>query len=78
MVPQTNWLRQELQEPIRKLLAEDWVTAHLGLIDLQQMRRRYDQYLRQGRVLGRLGEKDIFLPLALELWARRFESYLIA
>ena len=78
MVPQTDWLRDKLQKPICRLLAEDWVTAHLGLIEPQQMRRRYDQFLRQGQVLGRLGEKDIFIPLALELWARRFETYLTA
>jgi asparagine synthase (glutamine-hydrolysing) len=78
LVPQTSWLRQELQKSIRQILAEEWVTAHLGLIDPRQMQRRYDHYLRQGQVLGRLGEKDIFSPLALELWARRFESYLVA
>jgi asparagine synthase (glutamine-hydrolysing) len=76
LVPQTNWLRQELQRPIRQILAENWLTEYLGLIDPRQLQRRYDQYLRQGQVLGRVGEKDIFFPLALELWARRFESYL--
>jgi asparagine synthase (glutamine-hydrolysing) len=78
LVPQTDWLRHKLEKPIRQFLAEDWVTADLGLIERRQVQRRYDQYLRQGRVWGRLGEKDIFIPLALELWARRFEPYLTA
>jgi asparagine synthase (glutamine-hydrolysing) len=78
LVPQTEWLRHKLEKPIRRFLAEDWVTADLGLIERRQVQRRYDHYLRQGRVWGRLGEKDIFIPLALELWARRFEPYLTA
>jgi len=59
-----------------KLLQSEWITAQLGLIDRQRFRIRYEDYLRQPASGGRLGIMDIFAPVALELWARRFESYL--
>ena len=76
VVPQNQWFRSELREEITKLLATEWVTERLGLLDRVRFRSRYDAYLQQSRTGGRVGVKDIFAPLALELWARRFESYL--
>ena len=76
IVPQNNWLRTELRDDISKLLRSDWVSERLGLIDREKFRVRYEAYLRQPAVGGRLGIKDIFAPIALELWARRFECYL--
>jgi len=76
IVPQNEWLRSELQGDMAKLLQSEWITAQLGLIDRQRFRIRYEDYLRQPASGGRLGIMDIFAPVALELWARRFESYL--
>jgi asparagine synthase (glutamine-hydrolysing) len=76
IVPQNEWFRCELRQEVVQLLESEWVTAYLGLIDPQKMRARYAAYLRQRTQDGRLGFKDIFAPIALELWARRFEPYL--
>jgi asparagine synthase (glutamine-hydrolysing) len=76
IVPQNEWFRCELRQEVVQLLESEWVTAYLGLIDPQKMRARYAAYLRQPTQDGRLGFKDIFAPIALELWARRFEPYL--
>ena len=76
IVPQNEWLRCELRQEVLKLLESEWLTEHLGLIDRRKVRTRYDAYLRQTSGTGRLSFKDIFFPLALELWARRFENYL--
>ena len=76
VVPQNEWFRCELREEVLRLLEGEWVTEHLGLIDRRKFRRRYDAYLRQATRNGRFGFKDIFSPIALELWARRFEKYL--
>jgi len=76
IVPQNNWLRTELRDDISKLLRSDWVSERLGLMDREKFRFRYEAYLRQAASGGRLGIKDIFAPIALELWARRFECYL--
>ena len=76
IVPQNDWYRRELRQDLLELLKQDWVTERLGLIDRQKFRARYDAYWQQGNRNGRLGFKDIFGPVALEIWARRFESYL--
>ena len=76
IVPQNEWFRSELREEVLKLLQGEWLTEHLGLIDLRKFRTRYDSYLRQSASNGRLGFKDIFSPIALELWTRRFAEYL--
>jgi len=76
IVPQNDWLRTELRVSVAKLLAREWVSERLGLIDREKFRMRYEAYLRQPATGGRLGIKDIFAPLALELWACRFASYL--
>jgi asparagine synthase (glutamine-hydrolysing) len=76
IVPQNEWFRSELSEYIRRFVKEEWITEHLGLIDRQKFHKRYEAYFSQPSGKGRLGFKDIFCPLALELWARRFEKYL--
>ena len=78
IVPQNEWFRSELRQDVLRLLKGEWVTERLGLIDRRKFRARYDAYLQQPTTNGRLGFKDIFAPIALELWARRFEKYLCA
>jgi asparagine synthase (glutamine-hydrolysing) len=76
IVPQTHWFESELRENVLTLLADEWLTERLGLIDRRNLRARYDAYLRQPSKNGRLSFKDIFAPIALELWARQYEKYL--
>jgi asparagine synthase (glutamine-hydrolysing) len=76
IVPQNDWLRSELRGDMAKLLKSEWLTQRLGLINLGKFRVRYNEYLRQPVAGGRFGIKDVFAPIALELWARRFEGYL--
>ena len=78
IVPQNDWLRSELRGAMTELLRSKWITEQLGLISRQKFRARYEAYLRQSPVGGRIATKDIFAPIAFELWARRFERYLAA
>ena len=75
-VPQNDWFRRELREEVAGLLKGEWVSEWLGLIDRRKLRAKYDDFLQQPATGGRLDVKDIFAPVALELWARRFERYL--
>jgi asparagine synthase (glutamine-hydrolysing) len=77
IVPQNEWFRSELRGDLAKLLQSEWITERLGLIDREKFRIRYEAYLRQPAAGGRIGIKDVFAPLAVELWARRFEKYLL-
>ena len=76
VVPQNHWFRSELRGDVMNLLEGEWLTEHLGLVDRRQFRARYDAYLRQPTRSGRFSFKDIFTPIALEMWARRFETHL--
>ena len=69
-------MRSELRGEISKLLDSDWISESLGLIDKEKFRNRYNAYLEQGSQDGRFSTKDIFPAIALELWARRFASYI--
>jgi len=76
IVPQSQWMKRELRDQIDSLIASEWITEQLGLIDRQKFSNVYGAYLRQPYSGGRLGIKDVFPPVALELWARRFEAHL--
>jgi asparagine synthase (glutamine-hydrolysing) len=75
-VPQEQWLKHELRDEISSLLKSDWVSEALGLIDKNKFRNRYDAYLKVRTKNSRFGIKDLFPPIALELWARRFGAYI--
>jgi asparagine synthase (glutamine-hydrolysing) len=75
VVPQNRWLRAELQGEIWKFINTEWRTERLGIVDRNKFSRLYGTYLRQPSA-GPLAAKDILAPIGLELWARRFESYL--
>src|SRR5260370_42277300 len=74
--PQAEWLKHELRGKIQGLLSEDLLTVDLGLIDRHARARRYEAYSKQPRGRGRICFKDIFNPIALEIWARRFAGSL--
>ncbi len=73
--PQSEWLKKELRPAISELLAGDLLIAAAGLVDRAALRRRYEAYCRQ-RGRGAVSFKDVFNPIALEIWARHFEGSL--
>jgi len=74
--PQSEWLKMELRPQVEALLRQEMVTAAHGLVDQPALRRRYEAYCRSPVGHGPLSFKDIFNPIALELWARRFGELL--
>jgi asparagine synthase (glutamine-hydrolysing) len=76
IVPQNHWFRSELRGHVAKLLEEEWLSENLGFIDRRKLRDLYRAYLKQRTEDGQLNFKDIFCPIAFELWARRYENYL--
>ncbi len=74
--PQSEWLKRELQPQIGALLRGDMVTAACGLVNQSALRRRYDAYCRSSGDHGPISFKDIFNPIALEIWARQFKRFL--
>lgn len=74
--PQSEWLKHELRDQVLELLSGEMLIARQGLIDQAALLRRYAAYCRQPQDQGLIGFKDVFNPIALELWARKFASNL--
>lgn len=74
--PQSVWLRGELRPQIEAMLNDDMLTARYGLVNQEALRVRYAAYCRAHTDRGSMSFKDVFNPIALEIWARRFESFL--
>jgi asparagine synthase (glutamine-hydrolysing) len=74
--PQSEWLKHELRPAVEKFISGGLLTERLGLIDAKALARLYRRYSSQPAKGGILSFKDIFNPLVLEIWARRFEPYL--
>ena len=76
VIPQGEWLKTVLQPPVTALLNSDLLTSASGLIDQAALQRRYAAYCRQSPDGGPISSSDVFKPIALELWMRRFEGFL--
>jgi asparagine synthase (glutamine-hydrolysing) len=73
-IPQAEWLKNELRDKIEDIIGGEMLSADLGLIDRQAVQRRYQAYCKQPPNRGLISFKDVFNPIALEIWLRRFES----
>jgi len=76
VIPQSEWLKHELQEKVEGFLNGPLLIAESGLVEKKNLQRRYAAYCQQSADRGTISFKDIFRPIALEIWARRFESNL--
>jgi asparagine synthase (glutamine-hydrolysing) len=74
--PQSEWLKHELRPAVEKFISGGLLTERLGLMDAKALARLYRRYSSQPPKGGILSFKDIFNPLVLEIWARRFEPFL--
>ena len=74
--PLGEWLKHELRPAVERLLREDLLIAQSGLVDRDALAKRYQAYCAQPPLRGTYSRKDVFNPISLELWARRFEAQL--
>jgi asparagine synthase (glutamine-hydrolysing) len=75
-IPQAEWMKHELRTKIEGFLNNGMLAAEMGLIDRAGLKRRYEAYCKQPPNRGAISFKDIFNPIALEIWLRRFEASL--
>jgi asparagine synthase (glutamine-hydrolysing) len=76
ITPLGEWLKHELRPAVERLLREDLLIAQSGLVDRDALAKRYQAYCAQPPLRGTYSRKDVFNPISLELWARRFEAQL--
>jgi asparagine synthase (glutamine-hydrolysing) len=75
-LPEEDWLQHELRPTIERLFGEDLMIARAGLVDAQRLRRLYAAYCSQRSARRSISFKDVFNPLALEVWMREFHAHL--
>jgi asparagine synthase (glutamine-hydrolysing) len=76
VTPQSEWLKSDLREAVLDLFGSDSLIFQFGLLSRPQLLATYARYCRQPVGRGIVSFKEIFQPMALELWLRRYQQYL--
>lgn len=74
--PQSEWIKHELKEKILGFFSEDALIFKHELINRKNLLAVYEQYCKQPANRGRIWFRDIFNPLALEIWMRKYEGHI--
>jgi asparagine synthase (glutamine-hydrolysing) len=74
--PEGEWLKRELAPAVTEAFAADSGICRRGLFDSAALNRKYARYRAQPARGGSIWYREIFAPLALELWLRKFERWI--
>jgi len=74
--PQAEWLKRELREAVRDAFSADSLLARKGIMESAALARKYDRYCAQAAGSGSIWYREIFAPLSLELWMRRYAAWI--
>jgi asparagine synthase (glutamine-hydrolysing) len=74
--PQGEWLKHELQGHVREAFSADSLICRKQIVNGEALLRRYARYCRQPVGGGTIWYREIFAPFSLELWMRRYESWI--
>ena len=72
-IPESDWMRNELAEPIGKLFSSNMLIANLGIIDQDLLIAQYKQYVNKGTDFG---DKVFFRAVALEKYLRSCSNHI--
>ena len=75
--PQSEWLKKELYKNVREHFSTESLIYKHKLINIDNLKKKYELYCHQPDQKGNIWFKDIFNSLALEIWMRRFSSYIL-
>jgi asparagine synthase (glutamine-hydrolysing) len=73
--PQARWLKGRLRPVVLNLFGSESLIFRERLVDRDVLLARYDQYCREPEDRG-VYFREIFSPLALEIWMRQYEAHL--
>jgi asparagine synthase (glutamine-hydrolysing) len=74
--PEGEWLKHELAESVSEAFAPDSLICRHGIINSSGLQKRYERYRRQPVGRGSIWAQEIFAPLSLELWMRRYAAWI--
>jgi asparagine synthase (glutamine-hydrolysing) len=72
--PQSQWLKNELKSKVLDFFKEDSLIFRKQLINRSSLLQQYEMFCHSKVMTVHF--RDIFNPLALEIWLRKFESYI--
>lgn len=75
--PQSEWFKNELKPSVITYLSEESLIFKKQLVNRNNLLAKYEAYCKQKAGQGRLWFKDIFNPLSLEIWLRKFNQYIL-
>ena len=75
--PQERWLKNELYESVISYFSEDALMFKLGLVNRDILLTKYKLYCSNTSKGNRVWYRDIFNPLALEIWLQLNKQYLV-
>jgi len=73
--PESEWLKHKLRPTVLEYFGEDSLMFKLNIVNRRELLRKYEAYCKQPATGGTIWYKDIFNPLAIEVWLRKFERY---
>lgn len=74
--PISEWLKHDLAGKVEECFAPDGLVFRSGLLDRQSALSIFSLYRQQPHDRGGVRFTEVFNPLVLELWMRRFATYL--
>ncbi|NER94662.1 MAG: asparagine synthase (glutamine-hydrolyzing) [Symploca sp. SIO1B1] len=75
--PQGEWLKKDLKREVINYFGEDSLIFTKGLVNRHNLLLKYEAYCQQKAKQGGIWLKEIFNPLALEIWLRKFDTYIL-
>lgn len=74
--PQGEWLKRELRDTVLDAFSADSQIAKNGIVNSHALLRKFDRYCRQPAEGGTIWYREIFAPLSLEIWLRRYAGWI--
>lgn len=75
--PQEEWLKKELNQQVINYFAEDALIFKLGLVNRSILLKKYKLYCTQPAKKSTIWYREIFNPLALEIWLQLNKRFLL-
>jgi asparagine synthase (glutamine-hydrolysing) len=73
--PQSQWLKNKLKSRVLDFFKEDSLIFRKQLINRSNLLQQYEIFCHDRATTVHF--RDVFNPLALEIWLRKFESYIL-
>ena len=74
--PQSEWLKHELRSSTESYFDSSSLIFKYRLVNRNNLLQKYKRYCKQPAMKGPIWFREIFSPLALEIWLRRYEEHI--